>query len=321
MLPYYAIERKLSVQVAYSVQHFAVGASQNHVRPHEQLDGLWKVGIRNYPLMSDFPDVYSESKDRQTAFNQAEKAFSNAGVSYDDFKSYITEVIRRCKPLVIASHDLNGEYGHGTHVFTASALCEAIELAADKTSYPESAEKYGAWRVEKTYLHLYNQNQITMDWDTPLESLGGKSPFQITQEGFGCHKSQHWTWFYAWIYGKGNKITKASQITSYSPCEFGLYDTKVGFDSVGGDFFENVKVYSQRRAEAEALKKAEEEARLEKEKKANEKKALTDNKKKNKTKIIWSIVLFAVAILLIIVVIARVSAARRKIRRRNRRTR
>ena len=261
VLPYYTMERGLSVQVTYIVQHFEAYGYQNHQRPHEQLDGLWTVGVRNYPVMSDFPDVYSESKDRQTAFNHAAAAFGNVGVTYDDFISYITECLRRFKPLVVVSHDLNGEYGHGTHVFCSAALTEAIGYAADESKYPESAQTYGTWTPEKTYLHLYSENQIVMDWDTPLDSLGGKTPFQVTQEGFACHKSQHWTWFYKWIYGTfDSPITKATQIRGYSPCRYGLYDTKVGPDVVGGDFFENVETYAQRIARAEAEAKAAEEA-------------------------------------------------------------
>ncbi|MBQ7934263.1 MAG: PIG-L family deacetylase [Lachnospiraceae bacterium] len=260
MLPYYAIERGLEVQVAYVVQHFEVNGRANHVRHHEQLDGLWAVGVTHYPLMSDFPDLYAESKDRDTAFAQASKVYEAQGITYDDFIAYITKCLRRCKPLVVVSHDLDGEYGHGTHVLCAAALTEAIEYAADAAYDPESADTYGTWRVEKTYLHLYEENPILMDWDTPLESLGGKTPFQVTREGFDCHKSQHWTWFYKWIYGTDSRpIHKAADIRSYSPCKFGLYDSQVGADVAGGDFFEHVPSYAQRAiaaAEAEAAAKA-----------------------------------------------------------------
>ena len=265
VLPYYAIERQLSVQVAYVVQHFEAWGTPDHQRPHEQLDGLWTVGVRNYPVMSDFPDLYSESKDRATAFSAAQKVYGDAGITYEDFVGYITECIRRFEPLVVVSHDLDGEYGHGTHVYAAAALTEAIALAADETQFPDSAAAYGVWTVEKTYLHLYRENQITMDWDTPLDSLGGKTPFEVTQEGFACHKSQHWTWFYKWIYGTADApITKATQVRGYSPCRYGLYDTKVGPDVMGGDFFENVETYPQRAARAAA----EEAARLQAEEEA-----------------------------------------------------
>lgn len=285
ILPYYAVERELKVQVAYIIQHFEVNGSRNHQRPHEQLDGLWAVGVRNYPIMSDFPDLYAESKDRQTAFKQASAVFEKQGITYDDFIAYITECLRRFKPLVVVSHDLDGEYGHGTHVLCAAALTEAIEYATDENMYPESAEKYGTWQVEKTYLHLYEENPIVMNFDVPLESFGGKTAFEVTQDGFACHKSQHWTWFYKWIYGTADRpITKATDIRKYSPCKYGLYDTKVGADIVGGDFFENVVSYEERaiiaakeaeelaRQEAERLRleeeerlRLEEEARKEKE--------------------------------------------------------
>ena len=101
---------------------------------------------------------------------------------------------------------------------------------------------------------------------TPLDSLDGKSPFQVTQDGFACHKSQHWTWFYKWIYGtKDRPITRAADIRSYSPCLYGLYYTAVGPDEVGGDLFEHVETYAARRSrleEAQAAREAaEEEAR------------------------------------------------------------
>ena len=246
MLPYYAGERGLKVQVAYVIQHFEVNGVQNHQRPHEQLDGLWTVGIRNYPVMSDFPDLYAQSKNRTEAFSQAEKVFANAGVTYDDFIAYLTECIRRFKPSVVVSHDLDGEYGHGTHVLVASALTEAIGCAADESKYVDSANEYGTWEIQKLYLHLYEENKIEMNYDVPLNYFDGKTAYEVSCEGFACHKSQHWTWFYKWIYGsEENPYTKASQIKTYSPCKFGLYYTTVGVDEVGGDFFENVVTHEE----------------------------------------------------------------------------
>lgn len=245
ILPYYVIERKMRVQVVYVVQHFETRYNTEHIRPHEQLDGLYAMGVRNYPTMSDIPDLYAESKDPQKAFNMAIEVFKNEGnVTHDDFKSWIVENIRRFKPQVVISHDLKGEYGHGAHVLVATALTEVITYSEDPTKFPESAEKYGLWTPKKTYLHLYEENQIVMDWDTPYDSLGGKTPFEMSQIGFGYHKSQHWTWFYPWIYGKnGKKITKATEIEKFSPCNYGLYQTSVGEDVLKNDFTENIVPY------------------------------------------------------------------------------
>ena len=300
LLPYYTMERGLRVQVAYGVQHFEAQGVANHVRPHEQLDGLWTVGVTHYPVMSEFPDLYAESKDREVALASAKEVFGKAGVTYEDMVGYLTECLRRFKPLVVVSHDLNGEYGHGAHVFLADALTRSLTAATDETQYPESAAQYGTWQVEKTYLHLYPENPIVMDYDTPYESMGSKTPFEVSQEGFGCHKSQHWTWFNKWMNGTPEApITKASQIKSYSPCKYGLYQTEVGLDEQGGDFFEHVKTYDVREeevrlAEEARLKALEEEkrAREEEERKAEEARLVAEAEKAaaeaKRQKAIWA---------------------------------
>lgn len=81
----------------------------------------------------------------------------------------------------------------------------------------------------------------------PLDVFGGKSAFNISQEAFMYHLSQHWTWFYGWIYGKNNQITVSDQIKSYNPCEYGLYFSSVGSDIEKNDLFENITVYSERK--------------------------------------------------------------------------
>ena len=261
LLPLYGAERGLGVQVVYFVQHFEANGRQDHRRPHEQLDGLWAVGVRSYPIISDFPDLYSQSDNRAQALSLALKAYDRTGT--EDFVAYLVSCIRRCKPLVIVSHDLDGEYGHGTHVLCADALTTAIFAAADPDQYPDSAG-FGPWAVEKTYLHLYDQNPVVLDLDVPLDSFNGKTAFQVTQDGFACHKSQHWTWFYKWIYGtKDRPITRAADIKRYSPCRYGLYSTLVGPDEAGGDLFEHVETYAARHARAEAEARAAREAQEE----------------------------------------------------------
>ncbi|MCL2266485.1 MAG: hypothetical protein FWC17_01805, partial [Treponema sp.] len=65
--------------------------------------------------------------------------------------------------------------------------------------------------------------------------------FQVSQYGFSYHKSQHWTWFYRWIYGTADApVTSSTQIRNYQPGRYGLFRTLVGDDSQGAaDFFEN----------------------------------------------------------------------------------
>ena len=236
ILPIYAGERHLKVQVVYLTNHF-----DTHERPHEQLNGLWEVGVTAYPLIGPFPDIYSES------YDGAIQVYEWAGYSYEDFQEFVVMILRRFKPLVAVTHDVNGEYGHGTHLLCCAAFRDALVMAPSPSKFQESYDEYGAWTVEKAYIHLYPENEVTINLDRPLEAFGGKTAFEMMQAGFSHHKSQHWTWFYEWIYGTADAPkTSSSQITSYSPSKYGLYLTGVGFDTLKNDFFENVVTYEER---------------------------------------------------------------------------
>ena len=257
VMPYYAVERKLDFQVVYFIQHYNGynGQGEDHVRPHEQLDGLWAVGITHYPYISNFPDCYAMNTNRATALKQIQSVFATHGLYYDDFLEYTVSIIRRFKPQVLISHDLSGEYGHGAHVLNADTCTNAVKISGDPTQFPDSAAAYGTWTPKKLYLHMYDGEPIVMDWDTPYDSLGGYTPFQMTQQfGWMCHNSQHYAWFYRWILGTGSApIHNASEISTYSPCDYGLYFRTVGPDIYKNDMFENLTSY----ADQERLMNAE----------------------------------------------------------------
>lgn len=258
MLPYYARELGYNVQVVYMTGHRNMSVR----RSHEMLNGLWAVGIKNYPVFGPFGDYNTTS--RAAAY----QIYRNKGITREDILSFVVENIRRFRPKVAVGHDLDGEYGHGMHMVYAELLCEAVGIASDSLQYPESAEDYGTWDVPKTYLHLYPDQKIVMDWDIPLLSFDGMTAFEVTKElGFPCHESQQ-TFFRYYFSG----VEKASDIRENSPCEFGLYRSTVGEDVQKKDFFENVTTYAQdelaeerlqeeiARAEAEARERAAREA-------------------------------------------------------------
>ena len=258
VLPYYAGERGYAVQVAYFIDPFAdygQGHELPHQRPHEQLNGLWTVGVRHYPAEGVYVDAYSESAEDAYA-DQARYGFTR-----EDMLRSQTEIIRRFQPQVIVGHDIEGEYSHGQHIINCETLMEAVELAADPSYDPDSAAEYGVWDTPKTYLHLWQENELVMDWDVPLDAFDGKTAFQVSQEGFLCHKSQQWTRFRGWMLGEDTPITKATEIETASPCLYGLYRTTVGLDTVGGDMFENVLSHAQAaQAEVEAERQRQEQA-------------------------------------------------------------
>lgn len=226
LLPTYAMAAGYRVQVVYFTNHW-----DTHERAHEQLNGLWKVGVRNYPIIPEFPDLYSES------LEAAQSAFAAKGYTEDDFVEYYVNAIRRFCPLVVVGHDEKGEYGHGAHILNTHILKLSLPLAASQ-DYTRSP--YEPWDVPKTYLHLYPENGIVLNYDIPLEALSGKTAFEVSREGYLEHKSQHWMWFYRWMMGEDGNRKTASSISSYSPCEYGLYRSTVGKDVIGDDLFENL---------------------------------------------------------------------------------
>ena len=265
LLPYYAAERNCQVQVVYMTGH----RNMSMRRSHEMLDGLWAVGVKTYPVFGPFGDYNSSSK------SEAYQRYRQKGITQEDILSFVVEQLRRFCPKVAVGHDLNGEYGHGMHMVYAENLCKAVEISADPDQFPESAAEYGVWDVPKTYLHLYPENPVVMDWDQPLESFDGMTAYEVTKKlGFPSHASQQT--YYSW-YFSGKKT--AADITLYSPCEFGLYRTMVGEDFQKNDFLENVTTHSedriqeQQRREEEARRAAEEAARLAEEEKRKQEEA------------------------------------------------
>lgn len=93
--------------------------------------------------------------------------------------SYTTSSIRRFKPLVVVTQDLNGEYGHGGHMLFSHAVTESVESSSEPSYFPDSASKYGTWDVPKTYLHLYSDNKITMNLRLPLSRMGNRTSIEV----------------------------------------------------------------------------------------------------------------------------------------------
>lgn len=247
MLPWYAGEKGYEVQVAYSTDHHNYGP----VRPHEMLNGLWEVGVTNYPVFGPFPDFLTENE-----YN-ALQSIKPAGYEEKDVLSYVVEQIRRFRPLVIVGHDLNGEYGHGFHRLYGRMVTEASGISMDPEQFPESAEKYGIWDVPKTYIHLYPQNTLHMDWDIPTSRFDGMTAYEVCKHrGYPAHKSQYkgFAWYFA-------GFDRADCIPDNGPCDYGLYRSTVGEDVNKNDLFENLLCRKEMHRRAEEERKTREARR------------------------------------------------------------
>ena len=209
-LPLYAGEQGKICQICMMVPTMPY-------RRLELLDCLWTCGVKNYPVWGKFPDSFSGTLAKQY------KHWSKNTVY-----KLITEWIRRFRPEVLLTHDINGEYGHGAHRVCADAVMHCLKLAANAKKYPQSAKEYGVWDVPKCYLHLYSENVVDMDWHQPLDAFGGKTSFEVAEDAFRCHVSQQETRY---------------TVEDSGPWDcslFGLYRSLVGADTEKNDFFENL---------------------------------------------------------------------------------
>lgn len=221
-LPYYAGELKKKVLVAY----MTCGTFE---RRSELLNGLWMCGVTIYPDIGEFWDKYSKKLD--TAYEAWGKTKTYA---------YITELLRKYKPDVVLTHDINGEYGHGAHRVCADAMIKCVEYAQSSDKYPDTYALYGAWQVQKLYLHLAQQGGIEMDWDKPLSAFGGLTGFQVSGNAYREHVSQQTAGQKNPATGKYEYFVVEPRESAYSCYRFGLVYSTVGEDLNGNDFLENI---------------------------------------------------------------------------------
>lgn len=211
VLPIYAGNQQRDCAVIYMVNE------DNRIRQLEALQGLWEMGVKREPIVRDF----SYSSMNAALKNDAKGVFKK-----DDLAAMV-EMLRQMRPLVVVTHDVNGEYGHQEHIKTSAIVRRAVELAADSAYDPDSVSRYGTWQVQKEYIHMWKENPLSLDIKAPLENMGGRSALQVARAAFAYHKTQQ-----KWSVDVQNRKNPIGQ--------FGLYFSNVGPDSGINDMMENV---------------------------------------------------------------------------------
>ena len=187
-------------------------------RRQEDMNGAWTLGMKTQPVFGGFPDIPPDY------YNKFKHTFT-----VDDVKRYVVTMVRQYRPEVVITQDLNGEYGHWQHKVLAQGVLEGVPLAADPTYQPKGYTKYEPWDVKKLYIHLYDQNKLTLDVNSPIDALGGKSAYEAAKAAFLWHATQT------------KKSNHEVSTTLYSIAEFGLAYTTVGEDTPGvNDMFEHI---------------------------------------------------------------------------------
>ena len=228
----YAGERQLDVQVLYFFDYTYTW----HEREHERLDGLWMAGVTHYPDSGTYQEASVGNMD------DCKRIYG-----YEESLGFMVEKIRKYKPKVCVTQDVNGEYGHPHHLFVVNLVQNAVLISQDEEQYPDSADLYGVHDVSKTYLHLYPENKITLSTREPLTNFQGKTALEVAKEAYLMHVTQQEFWFYV------------SDENKYSIAEFGLYRTTVGEDTEN-DMMEHLLSYreeAEKKQETESITEAE----------------------------------------------------------------
>lgn len=209
LLPTYAGERGLNVQVVYLVP---TGGE----RKLELLDALWHCGVEAYP-------AFLNMRDNRAANMKA--MYQRWGES--KVLNRVTGAIRQYQPEVLVTQGEKGEYGHAAHQVIADACKRCIVYAAESKRFETSLKAYGPWQVKKLYLHEYPQNPVVLDWHQPLNAFDGKDAFTVASEAMNMHASQ---------------VKRGWQLEDHGEHDntlFGLYFSTVGEDT-GNDLMEHI---------------------------------------------------------------------------------
>lgn len=218
-IPTYAAEMKRDVVVAYL-------SRSNPTRSSELLNGLWYMGVRNYPVIGGFSDKMYKVMNKSYEYAGSGSLARGKQV----VNEWFVELYRKYKPEVVVTQDINGEYGHSMHMMVSDAAYNAIAIAANEDEFTDLTVAYGTWEVKKLYRHLWPENQIKMDWSVPLTSMGGATSLELADSAFELfHKTQETS-------GQSVLTTGAE----FDNTAFGLVHTTVGKDVQKNDFLENI---------------------------------------------------------------------------------
>lgn len=210
VIPLYGVDKGYVGTVAYVT-------TPGRKRVQEALLGAWTMGTHYMPIFLDYSDIADVAK-YKTAYAYR---FLPESVTLT-----LVRMFRQYRPLVVFTHDVNGEYGHWQHKIVSASVIEASRLAGDESYDPISLTQYGAWQVQKCYVHLYEEDQLVLDVNTPLASLGGKTALAVAKEAFLRHTSQQ---------GRGQWVQ--TDTDKYPLSRFGM---AYGAVEAGTDVFDNI---------------------------------------------------------------------------------
>ena len=233
-LPYYSTVLNMPTMLV------SMTAGWGTVRDEEMRAAAWNYGLRYAPVFGRFADINSAAVANNPYTNSIDMTWDYwAGVGFRGDGSnveagkarainFVAEQIRRYRPDVIITHDVNGETGHDNHKATAYAVMHAFFVAADPNATAANLVGLPPWQAQKLYVHLYPTNRLFhLLWEAPSPALTNLTPHQAANFGLTFHVSQGpLRWTCASVYPPAG-------IYNAWPSEWwGLYASMVGPDTV-----------------------------------------------------------------------------------------
>lgn len=227
------------------VSHAPGGATPRVPSREEELkNAVWDYGERYLPIMMNLRDSSQIVGWPNYDINKNWDAWDSVpgdGIAQDTNTNNIpdgrevgarlvAEVIRRYKPDLVLTHDVNGEYGHEAHKGTSMVTTDAIVLAADGSV---DIEGLPPWQVKKFYVHLYNQRKLFHHWH---DEVKGRRVIDYAWDGLNEHKSQSPGVFVGVASVYEQPSTAYQNFHRYPSEHWGLHTTTVGDDARGTPF-------------------------------------------------------------------------------------
>ena len=233
-LPYYSSVLNLPTMI------LCMADGGETLRQDELRCAAWNYGLRYEPLFGHFANFLSSWITNSPYANStditwdlwADGVFQGDGSDVEAGKmraiNCVAEAIRRYRPDVIITQDVNGETGHDNHKAAAYATMQAFFVAGDPNATATNLVGLPPWQAQKLYVHLYPTNRLFhKSWEIPYPALTNLTPHQAVNIGLSCHVSQGPSrWVSASVYPPGGDYTAW-------PAEWwGLYASMVGPDTV-----------------------------------------------------------------------------------------
>ncbi|MCP4376439.1 MAG: PEP-CTERM sorting domain-containing protein [bacterium] len=276
VLPYVTQVAQRSAVLLDMVSSRPNNSTEETTRENELRNAAAQYGFVYEPIFARFRDHYDMSPygldqawdawDGDVTNGVADLNNNNIPDGREAGALFVARQIRMLRPDVVATHDIEGEYGHTGHQATSLSVIDAWSLAADPTV---DIDGLSAWQAQKLYIHqseanglgtagytfenfLFHDYTNDVSIDTDGDGTLDATPIEIGDLGLQKHVSE----------GAGN--AKVSTVyrsgDSYEGHHaewWGLYASTVGPDTVvdpfnvagydytgwaRGDFFENVVV-------------------------------------------------------------------------------